>query len=450
MTRLNKLTRFLLLCGVTFGLWALSHAQNAQETPSKDVSSLRQFAYGKSGEWLYESLQTIHLPKTRPLRLTERRFTLPVDWNLQTRENKEGFPFSSLRAVDYSLNSKSATAYLAGFKTKYYSNAGNLFDQYENRLKISKHLTSGQKKIILEQDDQMRDRSMVFYLAFKRTQVQFVYYPGKIQFKGGDRDHMEKWLTDVPEDIRKGVRKDYALIQDSHGLLSIFNGTFESIDNFVKWNEPGGARRYGGLGYDFTTLKEPQDEMATFALYKKGRVALGTYKNLPQKEEIRTFVQNRFMVIENGKLAKDADPDAFCEFHDNIARSYLFTDKYNRIGYIWTMYTPANVLAPIALKMGIENMMLLDIHAPVSCSIADPAGPLVFSTWRDYMNRSIDLVPNFFKLSPMKSSITWLSTALQSRIQSHYSKEAFELGSESYFGVFLRGSPEAKRMREIP
>ncbi len=65
------------------------------------------------------------------------------------------------------------------------------------------------------------------------------------------------------------------------------------------------------------------------------------------------------------------------------------------------------------------------------------------------MKRSFDLVPNFFKLSPLKSSIAWLSEALQSRIQTHYSKEAFELGTEAYFGVFMRGSPEAKRVREV-
>ncbi len=375
---MKKTTIVILFCGVVFGLWSLSHGQTPRETPSKDVSPLRKYAYGKSGEWLYESLQTLRLPKTRPLKLTERKLNLPVDWSLQGKENQEVFPLSNLRAVDYKDKSKSATAFFAGFRVKYYANGGSLFDQYETQLKISKHLTNGQKNIILGQEPQTRNRSIVFYLAFKRSQVQIVYYPGKILFKGGDRNHMEKWLPAVPEKMKNGLRRDYALVQDSHGLLGLFNGTFERVDNFLRWNEPGGARKYGGLCYDFTTLEEPQEEMATFAIYKKGRVALGTYKSLPQKQDIRTFVQNRFMVIENGKPARDADPDSFCEFHDNIARSYLFTDKYGRIGYIWTLYTPPNVLAPIALKMGVENMMLLDIHAPVSCSIADPTGPLFF------------------------------------------------------------------------
>jgi len=145
------------------------------------------------------------------------------------------------------------------------------------------------------------------------------------------------------------------------------------------------------------------------------------------------------MVIEKGKPAKDADPNAFFEFHDNIARAYLFTDKYGRIGYLWTLYTPPNVLVPLALQMGIRDMMLLDIHSPISCSMADPKGPLVFDSFRDYMKRSFDLVPNFFKMTGLKSSLTWISTALQSRIQTQYALEAFREGTEDYFGVFSEG-----------
>jgi hypothetical protein len=64
------------------------------------------------------------------------------------------------------------------------------------------------------------------------------------------------------------------------------------------------------------------------------------------------------------------------------------------------------------------------------------------------MRRSFDLVPNFFRLYPLRSGIVWLSKALKSGIQNHYILEAFQNGDEGYFGLFLKGSPEALRMEK--
>jgi hypothetical protein len=177
-------------------------------------------------------------------------------------------------------------------------------------------------------------------------------------------------------------------------------------------------------------------------------VVLASDQNLTEKGKIRTFVQNRFMVIENGKPGKDEYPNAFYSFYDDIARSYLFTDKHHRIGVIWTMYTPPSVLIPLAQEMGINNLMLLDIHAPVAASFVDPSGPYRYQSSKDYMKRSFDLIPNFFRLSPLQSSLTWLSGALNSRIQTHYPVEAFKNGDEDYFTFFLKGSPEVLRSLE--
>jgi hypothetical protein len=437
--------KLLLMAILLMGIPVLSLGQSAV---GKKASKARQIAYGKSGEWLYEGLKTLSFPKTRPIRKKERIFKLPVDWALQEEENKEELPVFDISAMDYSRYSKNATAYLMGFKTLYHADGIKLFDSYFDHVEKSQYVTKEQKKDIRENADLMRDRSMVFYLAFNRKEVQLVYYPGKIQFKGGDRTQMTEWLPDTPEEIKDGSRTDYALIKNTRGLLAIFEGCFDKIDNFVHWEKEETKIRYGGFGYDFTPLMASQPEMATFAIYRNSHTAIGTYRNLPYQNKIHSFVQNRFMVIENGKPAKDADPNAFFAFHDNIARAYLFTDKYGRIGYLWTLYTPPQVLAPLALQMGIRNMMLLDIHAPISCSIADPKGPLLFSSFRDYMNRSFDLVPNFFKMSGMKASAAWLSKALDSRIQTQYALEAFQQGTEDYFAVFLRGTPEAERMRK--
>ena len=428
-------------------LFFFSQHLSAQDNNLNKISAIRQFAYDKSGEWLYESLQKIRLPKTRILSKEKRPFHITVDWKKQAVENTTFFPLFDVCALDYLDHSLITTAYIAGFQTKYYDQGSRLFDIYFADAKQTNYLTEPQKRDVLENESTMRDRSMVFYLAYNLRDVQFIYYPGKIRFKGGARSDMTAWLPRTPPEIKNGVRTDYALIQDSRGLLGILNGTFDKIDNFAKWNQNGNMR-YGGFGYDFNVLMEPQPEMATFAMYENGNVAIGTYQDLKHKEKIRTFIQNRFMVIENGKLAKDANPNAYCSFFDNIARSYLFIDKNGRIGYLWTMYTPASVLANIALNMGVKNMMLLDIHAPVSCSISDPSEPLRYDSYKIYMAHSFDLVPNFFRLSPLKASMTWISKAINSRIQTHYSMEAFKGGTEAYFAVFLKNSPEAKRVQK--
>jgi hypothetical protein len=406
---------------------------------------VRQFAYGRSGEWLYGGLRKLKLPPAKALPDGESPFRLPVDWKEQSRENGRAFPFLGKWEIPYGDGEKGTKVLFTAFRTKFHSHGRTLFDGYFEKVKASHRFTEEHKKEIQKNAFTCRERSLVFHLAWEGDKVQVVYYPGRIQFKGGAREHMGKWLPRAHWRFRQGIRTDHALIQDSHGLLAILNGVFDKSDNFVTWNKRG-KMRYGGFGYDFTILMEPQPEMATCATYEDGTLRIGAWRGLPDKRAIRTFVQNRFMVIEDGKPAKDADPDAFREFCDNIARGYLFTDRNGRVGYLWSLYTPANVLVPIALELGVKDMMLTDIHAPLSCILSDPAGPLAFKDWRDHFNRSFDFVPNFFRLSAWQASLTWLSEALQSRIQTHYPQEAFKLGREDYFALFLKGSPEALRV----
>lgn len=419
----------------------------AQGPTQKEVPVIRQFAYGRSGEWLYKGLRNLRLPKARSVGPSEFPFDLAVDWKGQFESNGKAFPFLGLWRTDYSDGEGKASALFAAFRSKYHEDGPVLFDAYFKWVLGSKRFTDAQKREIRRNDFTMRERSLIFGLSYEVSKVQWAYYPGKIMFMGGDREHMGTWLPNVHWRVRQGIRTSHALIQDPRGLLALMNGTFDKSDNFVKW-DPKGPMRYGGFRHEFITMMRPQASMATFALYGDGHVELGTYRDLPSKESIRTFVQNRFMVLENGKLAKDSDPDAFFSFHDNIARSYLFTDGSGHIGYLWSLYTPVQVLAPIALKMGIRDLMLLDIHSPLSCSVADPAGPLKFSGWKDYMERSFDLVPNFFRLSTLQASLAWISEALDSRIQTHYPQEAFKLGTEDYFAVFLRNAPEAQGVQK--
>jgi len=426
---------------------AVFHALQAEELKGKKVSNLRQIAYEKSGEWLYRGLSKIKIPQLRPLQPKDSPLQLPVDWKTQAAQNKPGFPLFEPSAVDYGGNSPTATAYLAGFQTKYYQGGPRLLEDYFTQAETTHYLTANQKKDLREHRNLIHERSMVFYLSYDSRQVQLVYYPAKIRFHGGARSNMKAWLPHTPKAFQTGQRTDYALIQDSKGLLSIFNGTFDTVDNFAVWKEQE-TMQYGGFGYDFRTYMPPQAEMGTIALYEDGHVELHAYKNLKDPKKIRAFIQNRYMVIENGRLAKDSDPDAFCSFYDDIARSYLFIDGKGRIGYLWTLYTPAMVAAKMALQMGVQDMILLDIHSPISCVLSDTGSDQQYDSYRDYMRHSHDFVPNFFRLSPLKASLTWISKALNSRIQTHYVMEAFQGGTEAFFAIFQNGSPEALRVEK--
>ncbi len=417
----------------------------AGKASAKEVSEFRGYFYKKAGEWLYEGLSKIRIPHPRRLTRRERPFILHVDWARQARANKRGFPLAAPCAVDFKANSPAATAVYAGFRVKYHAGGKKYFKRFLARVKGFKGLGPRGKKLLLDNGGLMRERAMVFYLSFDQAQARCLYYPGKIQFKGGDRTHMGEWLPMATREERNGGKTDYALIQDSTGLLGILNGIFDRVDNVVNWGVPEKQMRYAGFRFDSRTFLPPQPEMATFTLYQDGHMALGTYRKLPDKKKIKTFVQNRFMVVENGKPGPDEYPNAFCSFYDDVARSYLFTDKHHRFGVIWTLYTPPSVLAALSREMGIKNMMLLDIHAPIAASFADPAGPYQFKSYKDYVKRSFDLIPNFYRLDAIRSSLAWISKAVNSGIQTNYPAEAFSNGEAGYFAVFLRGSPETQK-----
>lgn len=183
------------------------------------ASSIRQIAYGKSGDWLYEGLYRLDMPPGRPLFEKDWPFRIPIAWLQQAAENKDRLPLFEPCAVDYHSTSGSATAVLAGFRTKFHPDTPGWFSAFFDHVKSARRFSKAQKKEFAKHADRMRERSMVFYLAFEPGQVQWAYYPGMIQFRGGDRKNLKSWLPGTPEGIQKGTQKDYALIQDSNGLL---------------------------------------------------------------------------------------------------------------------------------------------------------------------------------------------------------------------------------------
>jgi hypothetical protein len=272
-----------------------------------------------------------------------------------------------------------------------------------------------------------------------------VYYPGERQFHGGNSTN-HPWLPDTPEPIRQGRQSDFKRIQDAEGLLAIFNGTFMKKDNFSLYRN--NRCKYGGFGFDFRTMMEPEPGMATAAIYEDGEVRLGAYANLPEKDGIRMFVQNKYMVLENGKYGRDASPPHFTRYADMIARSYLFKHKNGMVGYMWTMYLPPQIAAKLAKDMGIRDMMILDIHSTIGCLVSIPGRKHVFSSHDEFRKGSFNFVPVFEDQSGVTRSLMTVSKVIQRRIQPDFRREAFQGGEEGYFAVFLDGSPETVRIRQ--
>src|ERR1041384_503325 len=152
--------------GIFVGIFALLFMRSgfyllAQEGTGASVAKTRKYAYKKAGEWLFEGLQTVALPRTRPLTREEDLFQVPVDWDRQARETHVAFPLINVSAIDYGGHAKNATAYFSGFETKYHSEGPKLFGEYFFRVEHNPRFSEKQKEDVKANSALMRERSMV-------------------------------------------------------------------------------------------------------------------------------------------------------------------------------------------------------------------------------------------------------------------------------------------------
>jgi hypothetical protein len=421
-------------------------AESAQiANPEEEVAGspgwLRERAYAAAGTGFRHCLKGVRYPSSGKF-FGMKPYELGLDWNRQAAENKDKMPYSDLAALNYG---NGTAAIYTVFNMKYLPRAAGWFDYYFSRISTLKYLKRPEIRKILDNECEIRNNSIVSFLAFYEDKARFVYYPGDRLFHGGDSKN-QPWLPRAPRDIRQGRRTDYKLIQNAEGLLAILNGTFMRHDNFSLYTAKG--CRYGGFGFDFRVMMEPEPGMATAAIYEDGAIRLGSYRNLPDKRGIRMFVQNKYMVLENGEYGRDASPPHFARYADMIARTYLFKHPDGLVGYMWTMNLPPQVAAKLAKDMRITDMMILDIHSTISCQVATPGRPLVFHSYKDFKAGSFNFVPVFEDEPGITQSIMAVSRVLEKRIQPDYRREAFEWGEEGYFAVFLDGSPETARIRQ--
>jgi hypothetical protein len=442
----NRFSRMLLVAGlaalITPG-WCGDDSRIVMDSAEPDATAdpgwVREKAYSAAGVGFFRCLSGVAYPWSGKF-AGPRPFAFPINWARQERENVDRYPYTDWKTLDYGGG---PAAIYTVFNMKYLGGADDWFNQYFTKIPTLRYLKKAEIKKIQENEAEIRSRSIVFLMGFNPALTRFVYYPGDLLFHGGET-MKEPWLAETPEGIRSGARTDHKIFQDTRGLVAIINGTFIHHDNYSLYKK--GGFRFGGFGYDFKAVQEPEPDMATAAIYEDGMLRMGAYKNLPNKARIRMFVQNKFMILEEGSYSRDASPPHYTRYDDMIARSYLWRHENGWMGYMWTMNLPPQIAAKLAHDMGMREMMILDIHSPISCQVSRPESRLEFPTWRDFKRGSFNFVPVFGDESAVGRSLVAVSRALEKQVQIDYRRESFVLGEKDHFAVFLRGSPEAERM----
>ena len=436
-------SRAILCFGFVFACRAAAAPlpEAAPESANPAPSWVRARAYAAAGIGFYRCLQGVRFPSSGPL-AAAKPFDFDIDWERQAAGNTDRLPYTPWSTLDWG---QGPAAVYTAFNVKYLRGSGDWFNQYFGGIGRLKYLTPAEIRKIRENETDIRGHSIVFFLGFYPEKAQLVYYPGDLSFHGGESIG-DPWLAATPDDIREGRRTDHKVIQYPEGLLAIMNGTFIKHDNFSLFrNDDCG---FGGFGFDFRPVMVPERGMATAALYEDGSLKLGTFRNLPRRDRIRMFVQNKYMVLENGEYGRDASPPHFARYDDMIARSYLFVHSDGFFGYLWTMNLPPQVAAVLARTMRIRDMMILDIHSPISCQVARPGRLVACRSADEFKARSFNFVPVFEDESAVLKGLVAVSRVLRKGVQFDYRREAFGWGRQGYFAVFQECAPESQRVRQ--
>lgn len=214
-------------------------------------------------------------------------------------------------------------------------------------------------------------------VSFPKEWFKLRYLPGHVQFRelpdGSERGYLRdrKEMVIIPEVGDKA--KDYTAIPeaDKDKVFAVFNGAFWQQDNWVS-RAPGEERHWAGTKVEGVEVLPADPDMATVAIYEDGTVRIGSYKNLPDKDNIKTLRQNLYPLLEQGKVGLGVERNPYRRFRDDIVGSYLATDKDGNVSYLFANFMPQDVAARLAQELGFTDLMLLDVHSVVHCDIAKP------------------------------------------------------------------------------
>ncbi len=227
-----------------------------------------------------------------------------------------------------------------------------------NRTKSSWHPTASQRADFLE-------KSKMHIVLYPSDQFRAQYYPGTTLLTQRDGMMSGESLGSVRGGIK--MKASYSRVGKDEGVVAgIFKATFDNFDCVREGRLPG-------MIIDGQPIDAPLANLETLAVYDDGTFRIATYAKLP-RAGIRMLRQNEFPILDAGEVSvAGAYPVRWNRFEDNIMRSYMFTTSDGKyFGYVWTNYTHPSFLAKVLKKLGVGDLMLMDIHPAFVAGVRKP------------------------------------------------------------------------------
>ncbi|MBY0315225.1 MAG: hypothetical protein K2Q26_06885 [Bdellovibrionales bacterium] len=273
------------------------------------------------------------------------------------------------------------------------------------------------KWVIAGSDREALMQAKLHMLMFPMDKFKVKFHPGTYLLK-----HTRGARDGAPiRGTRGGIpwRLEYDRVDptDYSKLVGVFKGTFDNKDCIRGQCLPG-------LIVDGKTIDAPFPNLATIAMNSDGQILMGRYGNIGNTS-MNWLRQNEYPVIENGQIVEDgAFPTGWNRFGDVIMRTYMVTSQDGKyFGYVWTMFSHPSFVAKLLHQMGIQNMMVIDIHPAVGAGVAQPMalekGIPFFSKEGMYpfilpeseaISNAEAAVGSWIRGSPMQWPINWAKT----------------------------------------
>lgn len=286
----------------------------------------------------------------------------------------------------------------------------------------------GTWQLVPAERNEMMRLAKIQMVVFPMEQFQIKYYPGWILF-WHENGSMLKPRLQAP---RGSYKPEYAKVQsqDIPNLAGILKGAFDNEDT-----RRGG--RVAGTIVDGAVIDAPIGYLQSIAVYADGKFLIGPYDSLPNKAGIKWLRQNELPILLNGELSRGAYPTGWNGYGDHMLRTYIFISRDAKfVGYAWTNYAHPSFTAKLLQKLGMSEMMQLDIHPAIGGALATPSN-------------DANQVPFFLKdgsypFIPLEADVRgWLKNNLgqwankNNPIQWPY-QTTEKMSTSDFFGVFLK------------
>ncbi|MBI2629190.1 hypothetical protein HYW74_03850 [Candidatus Pacearchaeota archaeon] len=275
--------------------------------------------------------------------------------------------------------------------------------EHYSELKVRKVYTDEELKTILE-------RSKVHIVLFPMDQFELRYHPGSSLLIHENGDHLGGGLKSPRGDVK--LKQEYTRVkkEDLEKLVGVFNGTYHNEDT-IKIVD--GKKRRAGLIVDGEIIDKPIEDIATIAFYQDGSFKIDNFNSLPDKEKIQFLRQNEYLLLHNGEIVENgAYPRIWNRYNDEILRSYIATTKDEKnFAYVWTTFCPTAIFAQAMQKIGLKELMMIDIHPVIAAILASPRNTQEDNQVTFSRESSYNFVPDEAKV------INWVTRTIATKIK---------------------------------